>query len=104
MQRFIDDLNRIQREQMLRLEHEKTLALLRALTLGDVTLDQVKFADGSWTVVQTVIEQPEENEGKYQALRSLAVKDYLGKLVADSEERIARAEATNGDGAADTDK
>ncbi len=50
MHELLAELSRIQEAHNGAANYEKTLALLRALKAGTVTLDQVTLAEGGWNV------------------------------------------------------
>ncbi len=50
MQELLTELSRIQEAHSSAANYEKTLALLRALKAGTVTIDQVTLAEGGWNV------------------------------------------------------
>jgi hypothetical protein len=66
------ELNEIQTASNLRCDYDKTLALLRALKAGSVSLDDVTMTDNGWTVAEDEAatepteestEPPEETDG-----------------------------------------
>lgn len=54
MDELMQDLNQIQAASELRCDYLKTLALLRALKAGSVTLDNVTMTENGWTVAESV--------------------------------------------------
>jgi hypothetical protein len=55
------ELNEIQTASVLRCDYDKTLALLRALKAGSVSLDNVTMTADGWTVAETEpVEDTEE--------------------------------------------
>lgn len=54
----MQELNAIQNASTLSCDYRKTLALLRALKAGTVSLDNVTMTDDGWTVAE--VESPAE--------------------------------------------
>jgi hypothetical protein len=57
---FLKTLSDMDRAAQVRLDYDKTLALLVALKSGAVTLDQVTLIDGGWSV--TAVPQAEPSD------------------------------------------
>lgn len=71
MDEFLQELNAIQNASDLSREHRKTLALLRALKAGTVSLDNVTISGDTWNVAEVepepapaeaATEPPDESE------------------------------------------
>ncbi len=60
MDDLMQELNTIQNASTLSCDHRKTLALLRALKAGTVSLDNVTMVGDVWTVAE--VEIPKEGE------------------------------------------
>ena len=56
----MQELNAIQNASTISCDYRKTLALLRALKAGTVTLDNVIVTGDDWTVVEVPAEPAEE--------------------------------------------
>ena len=62
MEELMRELNDIQGAANVSRDYQKTLALLRALKAGTVSLDNVTMTGDGWTVADIVVEPPAEPE------------------------------------------
>ena len=57
----MQELNAIQNASTLSCDYRKTLALLRALKAGTVSLDNVTMTGDGWTAAEVIVEPPAED-------------------------------------------
>ena len=50
MEALLQELKQIDAQAALQADYQKTLALLRAIKAGDISLDNVTMTDNGWTV------------------------------------------------------
>ncbi len=60
MDELLVELANIDAESQVRNDYQKTLALLRALKAGTVSLDNVTMTGDGWTVAEVIVEPPVE--------------------------------------------
>jgi hypothetical protein len=56
----MQELSAIEAASNISCNYRKTLALLRALKAGTVSLDNVTMTDDGWTVAEVIVEPPAE--------------------------------------------
>ena len=61
MDELMKELSEIENASKLACDYKKTIALLRALKAGTVSLDNVTMTDDGWTAADILVEEPAED-------------------------------------------